>query len=140
MLGAAGGIAIGLAVGWVIAEIRKRLDDPPVEVTISLLTRLRGLRAGRARWAPRACWPRSRSASTSAGGRREISSARQRVAGYSMWTILTFLLNALLFVLIGLQLPLILDGLEDEPLGELIGIAAGGRGRGDRHAGSSGCT
>jgi Na+/H+ antiporter len=36
--GAAGGIAIGLAVGWVIAEIRKRLDDPPVEVTISLLT------------------------------------------------------------------------------------------------------
>ena len=31
-------IAIGLAVGWVIAEIRKRLDDPPVEVTISLLS------------------------------------------------------------------------------------------------------
>ena len=53
----------------------------------------------------------------------EISSARQRVAGYSMWTILTFLLNALLFVLIGLQLPLILEGLEDEPFGELIGIA-----------------
>jgi len=41
-----------------------------------------------------------------------------------MWTILTFLLNALLFVLIGLQLPLILEGLQDEPLGELIGIAA----------------
>ena len=38
VLGAAGGIAIGLAVGWVIAEIRKRLDDPPVEVTISLLS------------------------------------------------------------------------------------------------------
>ena len=38
MLGAAGGIAIGLAVGWVIAEIRKRLDDPPVEVTISILS------------------------------------------------------------------------------------------------------
>jgi monovalent cation/hydrogen antiporter len=41
-----------------------------------------------------------------------------------MWTILTFLLNALLFVLIGLQLPLILDGLQDEPLVELLGIAA----------------
>ena len=38
MLGAVGGVAIGLAVGWVIAEIRKRLDDPPVEVTISILT------------------------------------------------------------------------------------------------------
>ena len=62
----------------------------------------------------------------------EISSARQRMAGYSMWTILTFLLNALLFVLIGLQLPLILDGLRDEPLGELIGIAAVSLGGGDR--------
>jgi monovalent cation/hydrogen antiporter len=54
----------------------------------------------------------------------EISNARQRVAGYSMWTILTFLLNALLFVLIGLQLPLILEGLQDEPIGELIAVAA----------------
>ena len=41
----------------------------------------------------------------------------------------TFLLNALLFVLIGLQLPLILDGLEDEPLGELLGYARRGQRR-----------
>src|SRR5688572_27626992 len=123
VLGAAGGIAIGLAVGWVIAEIRKRLDDPPVEVTISILT-------GYAAYVPA---ERVHASGVLAavtigiyvGWRApEISSARQRVAGYSMWTILTFLLNALLFVLIGLQLPLILDGLEDEPAGELIGIAA----------------
>lgn len=123
VLGAAGGIAIGLAVGWVIAELRKRLDDPPVEVTISLLT-------GYAAYVPaeRAGASGVLAAVTIGiyiGWRApEISSARQRVAGYSMWTILTFLLNALLFVLIGLQLPLILDGLKDEPLGELIGIAA----------------
>ena len=123
VLGAVGGIAIGLAVGWVIAEIRKRLDDPPVEVTISLLT-------GYAAYVPAERVGASGVlAAVTIGiyiGWRapEISSARQRVAGYSMWTILTFLLNALLFVLIGLQLPLILEGLEDEPLGELIGIAA----------------
>ena len=35
---AAGGIALGLAVGWVIAEIRRRLDDPLIENTIGLLT------------------------------------------------------------------------------------------------------
>ena len=124
VLGAVGGIAIGLAVGWVIAELRKRLDDPPVEVTISLLTGyaayVRAERVGAS----------GVLAAVTIGiyiGWRapEISSARQRVAGYSMWTILTFLLNALLFVLIGLQLPLILKGLQDEPLGELIGIAAG---------------
>jgi monovalent cation/hydrogen antiporter len=123
VLGAAGGIAIGLAVGWVIAEIRKRLDDPPVEVTISILS-------GYAAYVPaeRAGCSGVLAAVTIGiyiGWRApEISSARQRVAGYSMWTILTFLLNALLFVLIGLQLPLILEGLQDEPLGELIGIAA----------------
>src|SRR5215208_2394928 len=121
--GAAGGIAIGLAVGWVIAEIRKRLDDPPVEVTISLLT-------GYAAYVPAERVGASGVlAAVTIGiyiGWRapEISSSRQRIAGYSMWTILTFLLNALLFVLIGLQLPLILDGLQDEPMGELIGIAA----------------
>ncbi len=123
VLGAAGGIAIGLAVGWVIAEIRKRLDDPPVEVTISILT-------GYAAYVPAERVGASGVlAAVTVGiyiGWRapEISSARQRVAGYSMWTILTFLLNALLFVLIGLQLPLILDGLEDEPLGELVGVTA----------------
>src|SRR5690348_14776122 len=35
---AAGGIAIGLAVGWVIAEIRRRLDDPQLENSVGLLT------------------------------------------------------------------------------------------------------
>jgi len=33
-----GGCAVGLAVGWVIAQIRARLEDTPVEITISLLT------------------------------------------------------------------------------------------------------
>src|SRR3954469_992044 len=36
--GAVGGIAIGVAVGAVVSFIRRRLDDPPVEITISLLT------------------------------------------------------------------------------------------------------
>src|SRR5688500_12748663 len=35
---AVGGIAIGLAVGFVVAEIRRRLDDTATELTISLLT------------------------------------------------------------------------------------------------------
>ena len=50
----------------------------------------------------------------------EISTASMRLQGYAVWEILTFLLNALLFVLIGLQLPLILDGLSGQPAGELL--------------------
>src|ERR671931_618573 len=36
LLGAAGGVAIGLAVGWIAAEIRKRMTDAQVSSTISL--------------------------------------------------------------------------------------------------------
>ena len=35
---AAGGVAIGLVVGYVVAAIRRRLEDPTTEITISLFT------------------------------------------------------------------------------------------------------
>jgi CPA1 family monovalent cation:H+ antiporter len=34
----AGGILVGLIVGWIAASIQQRLDDPPVQTTLSLLT------------------------------------------------------------------------------------------------------
>jgi monovalent cation/hydrogen antiporter len=47
-----------------------------------------------------------------------------RQQGATLWSLLTFLLNALLFVLIGLQLPSILDGLSGQSTGFLLGVAA----------------
>jgi CPA1 family monovalent cation:H+ antiporter len=44
--------------------------------------------------------------------------------GFALWSMLTFLLNATLFILIGLQLPVIVHGLSGEPAGEVIGYAA----------------
>jgi CPA1 family monovalent cation:H+ antiporter len=41
-----------------------------------------------------------------------------------LWSVLTFLLNAALFILIGLQLPVIVDGLAGRPASEVIGYAA----------------
>src|SRR6266581_181217 len=38
LLVAAGGIGVGLAVGWLATQIQQRLDDPPVQTTLSLLT------------------------------------------------------------------------------------------------------
>lgn len=117
--GAVVGVAIGLAVGWVISEIRRRLDDVLVEITISLLT-------GYAAYVPaEALHVSGVLAAVTAGvvlGWRapRISSARMRIQGYAVWETLVFLLNALLFVLIGLQLPTILDGLSSRPAGELL--------------------
>ena len=120
---AAGGIAIGLAVGWVVAEIRRRLDDPQLENSIGLLT------------AYAAYVPADRvgcSAVLAAvtvgcyvGWRApEIASPSTRLQGFGMWGLLQFLVNAFLFILVGLQLPHILSALGSYSPLTLIGYAA----------------
>ncbi len=54
----------------------------------------------------------------------ELTTSRVRLQGVAVWEIVQYLLNALLFVLIGLQLPLILDALGDVPTWRLLGWAA----------------
>lgn len=114
-----GGILIGLAVAWVIAWVRARIEDTPTEITISIFT-------GYAAFLPAETLGVSGVlAAVTAGiylGWRapEIASPDARLQGFSFWTITQFLLNASLFVLIGLQLPQILDALGDRPTGELV--------------------
>jgi CPA1 family monovalent cation:H+ antiporter len=46
-----------------------------------------------------------------------------RLQSASVWEVLTFLLNAILFLLVGLQLPGVVEDLSGESTGELIGWA-----------------
>jgi Na+/H+ antiporter len=123
VLAVVGGVAIGLAAGWVIGEVRRRLEDPPVEITVSLLT-------GYAAYVPADELGLSGVlAAVTAGlyiGRISpmISSAQMRIQGFSSWEVLVFLLNATLFLLVGLQLNTIVDGLSGYSEGELLGYAA----------------
>jgi Na+/H+ antiporter len=120
---AAGGVAIGLVVAVVLREIRRRLDDPPVEITISLLS-------GYAAYIPADAIGASGVVAAVATGialgwwAPGIASPLVRQQGFALWSLLTFLLNAILFVLIGLQLPAILDSLSGESTGFLLGTAA----------------
>jgi CPA1 family monovalent cation:H+ antiporter len=120
---AAGGIAIGLAAGWLIAEVRKRVNDVNTELTISLFS------------AYGAFIPADQVGASGVlavvacglvlGFRApEIASPESRMQGFAMWSILTFLLNATLFILIGVQLPTIVDGLAGRSAGEVVGYAA----------------
>lgn len=47
-----------------------------------------------------------------------------RLQSLAVWEILVFLLNAFLFALVGLQLPVVLDGLQGESAANLLGYAA----------------
>jgi Na+/H+ antiporter len=119
----AGGVAIGFAVGWAIAEVRKRVNDVNTELCISLFSAYGA-------FIPADQLGVSGVLAVVACGlvlgfrAPEIASPESRMQGFAMWSILTFLLNATLFILIGLQLPTIVDGLSGQPAGEVVGYAA----------------
>jgi monovalent cation/hydrogen antiporter len=123
VLAAAGGVALGLAVGYLVGEIRRRLNDPQTEITITLVT-------GYAAFLPAEQLHLSGVLSVVTAGlylgwrAPELASPPTRLQVSAVWDVLTFLLNATLFVLIGLQLPVVLDALTGQPRSELLGYAA----------------
>lgn len=119
VLSVAGGIAVGVAVGWVIRQVRLRIDNPPVEITISILS-------GYFAFLPAHALDVSGVlAAVSAGiylgwHTLELTSARTRLQGIAVWEIIFFVLNGLLFTLVGLQLPVILDALSGRSAESLL--------------------
>ena len=117
-----GGIAIGLAVGWVVALVRIRLDNIPAEILISLL-------CGYLAYIPaQSLGVSGVLAAVTIGiylGWRspELSTPAMRLQTFAVWETLVFLVNALLFTLIGMQLRPILDSLSGISTGELIADA-----------------
>jgi CPA1 family monovalent cation:H+ antiporter len=111
LYGAIGGVVVGIVAGWLVTQVRLRLDDPPVEITISILT------------AYVAYLPAEElgfsgvMAAVTVGlymgiQTPRVTTAMVRMESKPVWEILTFLLNSFLFVLIGLQLPTVLDELK----------------------------
>jgi Na+/H+ antiporter len=108
-----GGAAVGLAVGWMIGLIRRRLDNPQVEITLSLAT-------GYLAYIPaEEAGVSGVIAAVTAGLYLGWQAPRlvgpvTRLQTVSVWQSIQFLLNAALFILVGSQLPGILDDLGDE--------------------------
>jgi len=115
-----GGLLVGLVVGWVVRQVRRRIDDPPIEITISLLS-------GYAAYLPAEEIGVSGVIAAVTVGiymgwhTPELTTPVMRLQGVAIWEVLTFLLNALLFLLVGLQLPTVIDGISDQGTGDLIG-------------------
>jgi len=124
LLAAGGGLAIGLLAGWLIAAIRRRTEDPTTEITISLFS-------GYAAFLPADEIGASGVLAAVACGvylgwrSPELVSPTVRLQSFAVWEILVFLLNATLFILIGLQLPVIVDGLQESGIDAGQAIADG---------------
>ena len=117
---ALGGIAIGLALGFLFIAIHRRLGDPFIEVLTALIVPytvyiaaesvhasgvLGVVAAGllRGRYSP------------------EIVSAEMRIIARSVWNVLVFMLNCLIFMLIGIQMSEIVDNLAHHSVWRLVG-------------------
>jgi Na+/H+ antiporter len=112
---AAGGIGFGLLVGMVMRWVQSHLDDPPIQVTISLITPF-------VAYLPAERLHASGVLATVTAGMflgwhsPLIMSARTRLQAYAFWEMIAFLLNGFVFIVIGLQLPSILHALSVESL------------------------
>ncbi|HEY3662802.1 MAG TPA: Na+/H+ antiporter, partial [Chthoniobacterales bacterium] len=109
-----GGVALGLLVGVVMRWVQRHLDDPPVQITISLLTPFAAyLLAER-------CYVSGVLSTVAAGmylgWHSTALSARTRLQAQAFWEMIAFLLNGFIFIMIGLQLPGILHNLNHEPI------------------------
>lgn len=116
----AGGLIIGLLIGVVVSWLEKFIDDGPIELVVSLVVPYAAYLAGE----------RAHASGVLAVVACGIYLSRKSVGFFSpavrlqvngAWEALTFMLNGLVFVLIGLQLPYVLAGIHGKyGLGTLV--------------------
>jgi len=115
----AGSTVIGLAIGKVIDVFETKINDAPIEITMTLA-------------APYVAYLAAESAHASGvlatvacglylGQKSSLYFSRAaRLTGRAVWDTLTFILNGFVFILIGFQLPYILDGIRTMSLGRVL--------------------
>lgn len=118
-----GGVVIGIAVGGISALVRGRFDDAELEVTIGLLTAYAAYIAADAAGTSGVLSAVAAGLVTSRVSHR-IFSPGTRLRNYGFWEVASFVLNALLFLLIGLQLRSVLEGIPGIDAGSLAAEAA----------------
>jgi Na+/H+ antiporter len=113
------GIVIGLLVGKLVDSFEKHIDDGPIEIAVSILVPYVAYLAAEAAHgsgvlAVVACglYLSRRSA--------RFFSPQVRLQAWAVWDALTFALNGLVFVLIGLQLPYVMAGIHSYSRKELV--------------------
>jgi monovalent cation/hydrogen antiporter len=117
------GVAVGLVIGEIVHWVEHRIDDAPIEIALSILTPYVAYLAADSIHASGVL------AVVACGlylSRRSshFFSPSVRLQAWAVWDSLTFILNGLVFVLIGLQLPYILEAIRDHSLGKLLAYGA----------------
>jgi len=113
------GIAIGLVIGYILFLVHKKfICDPVIEVTLTFLTPFASYLlaehfhfSGVLAVVTSGLYLSFRSAT--------IFSNQSRIMVYAVWEVVIFILNSLIFILLGLQLRGVMQGISNFPLGAL---------------------
>jgi len=113
------GVGVGLAIGGIVHWVEHQINDGPVEIALSILTPYVAYLSAEALHASGVL------AVVVCGlylGRRSshFFSPSVRIQAWAVWDSLTFILNGIVFVLIGLQLPYVIEGIRGYPLKTLL--------------------
>jgi monovalent cation/hydrogen antiporter len=118
---AAGGIAVGLAAGWVELRVLRRMSDATLSIFLTV-----GFAYAAYIAAEKATVSGVLAAVVSGlyfgWHSHEAFDADARLSGEAFWDVLVFGLNAMLFVLLGLQFPGIRAGLHGVSVAGAIGV------------------
>ena len=106
-----GGAAVGLALGYLISKVTARIDEPSIEITLTTILAYGSYLAADALHVSGVIAVVMAGLMVGNFGMRTGMSAQTRVALWSFWEYASFVINSIVFLLIGLQVR----------LGDLIG-------------------
>jgi CPA1 family monovalent cation:H+ antiporter len=118
-----GEIAWGLAVGWLMLRIRRWVDEPQIEIMLSIVTPFL------AYWPPQALGGSGVLATVACGlyiswnGLRLIS-APTRLQGIFFWSFVIYVVEGIVFLITGLQARALIGGLSGLTIDDLLYDAA----------------
>jgi Na+/H+ antiporter len=124
LVSSGGGVLVGLAIGWLVTQLRSRLDDPPTEITISLMTAYFAYLPAAALGVSGVLAAVTVGIYLGWNATRLVTRPETRIQLLAVWQTLVFVLNVMLFVLVGLQFQHILDSLSGYAAVTLIGYGA----------------
>ena len=121
VLAVAGGLAVGLAIAWAASMMQRRLDDPPLAILLSVVVAYGSYLVAEQIGASGVLAVVA--AGVFSGWKSpKVIDAETRLNSRSFWGALVFALNVILFILLGLRLPSILDAVSQTlSVWEMIG-------------------
>src|SRR5437764_1370785 len=119
----AGEVAWGLSFGWLMLRLRRWVSDPPIEITLSVITPFL------AYWPPEHLGGSGVLATVTTGlyiswKGLELISAATRLQGIFFWDFFVYLIEGMVFLITGLQARTLIDRIGGYSASELIVSAA----------------